>query len=112
MVVNIASLPSTLTVLGGAVRVRGRGAGARAAGEPGDCTCAGTGDGACAAAGKTNAKHNPTSTVGNRSIFMPFAAVLTPTSRLCYCRVTRITECLAISRAVLALSPIHGILPS
>jgi len=60
MVVNIASLPSTLTVLAGAVRVRCRGAGAWAAGGVGDCTCAGTGDGDCAAAGNIIAKHNPT----------------------------------------------------
>jgi len=64
MVVNIASLPSTLTVLGGAVRVRGRGAGAWATGGVVDCTCAGTGAGACPAAADAIAKHNPTSPIG------------------------------------------------
>jgi len=63
MVVNIASLPSKVTVLGGAVRVRGRGAGAWATGGVGDCTRAGTGAGACPAAVDAIAKHSPTTTI-------------------------------------------------
>src|SRR5713226_7231800 len=85
IVVNIASLPSTLTVLCGAILVLRCGAGSCAAdGAFLFSTCAGTGAGAgaCAAAGSAITAHNPIHTIGRRSFFMPFAVVLT---RACQC---------------------------
>jgi len=87
IVVNIASLPSTVIVLGGALRVRCRGAGPGVCAGGGGacvCTCAGTGAGACPAAGNDIAAHNPISTIRRSSFCMPFAAVLTRAGS-CFC---------------------------
>src|SRR5207245_5942335 len=81
IVVNIASLPSTLRRLCRAVRVRGSGAGAFTGAGVCDGTCAGDGAWACPGDGKTIAAHNPISAIVRYIFFMPFAAVLTRASR-------------------------------
>ena len=65
IVVNIASLPSTLTVLCGVLLVGGRDAGACATGDVCVCTCAGIGAGAWGspAAGRAITAHNPINTI-------------------------------------------------
>ena len=86
IVVNIASLPSTLIVLGGTVRVPCRSAGPGVCAGRGACvcTCPGTGAGACPAAGSAIAAHNPINTICRSSFCMPFAAVLTRAG-CCFC---------------------------
>ena len=93
IVVNIASLPSTLTVLCGAILVRSRGAGTCVAGGVCVCTCAGigAGAGACPVAGNAITAHNPINTIGRRSFFMPFAVVLTRASRYFDLRLSRLS---------------------
>ena len=74
MVVNMASLPSTVTVLGGAFRLRGTGAcGSAGAGEG---VCAGAGAGVCPAAGSTVNTQNPNTAICRLSFLIPFAVVL------------------------------------
>src|SRR6266481_3563927 len=77
IVANIASLPSTVTALGGAALWRGRAAGEGAGGGACVCTCAGTG--ACPAAGKAIAAHSADKTILFVVFFILLAAVLTRT---------------------------------
>src|SRR4029077_3811394 len=82
IVVNIASLPSTLTALGGAGCKRGFVAGgAWDAGGACVWACAGAGAGVCAAVGNAMATHNPSKDISRRSFFMPFAAAFPWVSR-------------------------------
>ncbi len=84
MVVNIASLPSTVTVRCAGVPVRAGADGTFAWG--GAClgTCAGAGAASCPAAGKAQVANSPISAIRRRRFFMPPAAVLIWTNR-CVC---------------------------
>ncbi len=73
IVVNIASLPSTLTAVGAAACVRERATGV--------CGGAGVGAADCPAADDAITAHNPNRAIDRCSILIPFAAVLFRASR-------------------------------
>lgn len=84
MVVNIASLPSTVTVRSAGVRARLGADGAWA--WSGACvwTCAGAGAASCAATGNAQVANSPISAMRRRRFFMLSAADLIWTNR-CVC---------------------------